>query len=206
MAERRVGAVLCDLDGVLRIWADLTEVDLARGLPPGTVGAAAFRPERLLPAVTGLVSDEQWRAAVAADLVAACGSAAAARAAVAAWGRQPSRVDADVLALVAGVRRGGVPVVLVSNGTTRLEADLAACGLDTAVDAVLNTARFGHAKPDPRVYLAAAGLAGVPVERCLFVDDSAGNVAAATALGMHGHRHAGADGLRAVLDGHGLLG
>ncbi|BAJ29275.1 MULTISPECIES: HAD-IA family hydrolase [Kitasatospora] len=205
-AGRRVGAVLCDLDGVLRVWGDLAEVDRVRGLPPGTVGGAAFRAERLLPAVTGLVSDEEWRAAVAADLVAVCGSAEAAREAVAAWGRQPSQVDADVLALVAEVRRGGVPVVLVSNGTTRLEADLAACGLDGAVDAVLNTARFGHAKPDPRVYLAAAGLAGVPVERCLFVDDSAGNVAAATALGMHGHHHDGATGLRAALDGHGLLG
>ncbi|GLW53886.1 HAD-IA family hydrolase [Kitasatospora phosalacinea] len=205
MAERRIGAVLCDLDGVLRIWSDLADVDLERGLPPGTVGGAAFRAERLLPAVTGLVSDEEWRAAVAADLATACGSAEAAREAVAAWGRQPVRTDVEVLALVSEVRRGGVPVVLVTNGTTRLEADLAAHGLDAAVDAVLNTARFGHAKPDPRVYLAAAELAGVPVERCLFVDDSAGNVAAATALGMHGHHHRGADGLRAALGGYGLL-
>ncbi|MFC8721578.1 HAD-IA family hydrolase [Kitasatospora sp. NPDC057198] len=204
-AERRVGAVLCDLDGVLRIWGDLADVDRERGLPPGTIGGAAFRAERLLPAVTGAVSDEEWRAGVAADLVPVCGSAAAAREAVAAWGRQPCRVDAAVLALVAEVRRRGTPVVLVTNATTRLEADLAAQQLDGAVDAVLNTARFGHAKPDPRVYRAAAELAGTPVERCLFVDDSAGNVAAAAALGMRVHHHGGADGLRTALDGHGLL-
>ncbi|WP_033213582.1 HAD family hydrolase [Kitasatospora phosalacinea] len=204
MAERRVGAVLCDLDGVLRIWADLADVDLAHGFAPGTVAGAAFRPERLLPVVTGLVGDGEWRALVAGDLAAGCGSVERARAAVAAWGRQPSRVDREVLALLAEARRS-VPVVLVSNGTDRLESDLAALGLDAAVDAVVNSARVGAAKPDPRIYLAAAERAGTPVERCLFVDDTAGHVAAAAALGMHGHHHRGADGLRAALDGHGLL-
>ncbi|MFI9785940.1 HAD-IA family hydrolase [Kitasatospora sp. NPDC051984] len=204
MAERTIGAVLCDLDGVLRIWADLAEVDAAHGLPPGTVAGAAFRAERLVPAVTGLVTDEQWRGAVAEDLGVVCGSAARAREVVAGWGRQASRVDAEVLGLLGEVRRS-VPVVLVSNGTTRLEADLAALGLDAVFDAVVNTARLGVAKPDERVYLAAAEWAQMPVTACLFVDDSAGNVAAAEALGMHGHHYLGAAGLRAALRGHGLI-
>ncbi|WP_282206116.1 HAD family hydrolase [Kitasatospora fiedleri] len=202
-AERQVGAVLCDLDGVLRIWADLADVDRAHGFAPGTVAGAAFRAERLLPAVTGRVSDGRWRAGVAEDLAAVCGSAERARAAVEDWGRQAFRVDAEVLALLAEVRRG-VPVVLVSNGTDRLEDDLAALGLDAAVDAVVNSARVGAAKPDPRIYLAAAGRAGVPPQRCLFVDDTAGHLAAARDLGMHVHHHRGADGLRAAFDGHGL--
>ncbi|MFJ4677311.1 HAD-IA family hydrolase [Kitasatospora sp. NPDC088783] len=46
--------------------------------------------------------------------------------------------------------------------------------------------------------------AGVPPRRCLFVDDTAGHLAAARDLGMRVHHHRGADGLRAVLDGHGL--
>ncbi|GAA2119626.1 haloacid dehalogenase [Kitasatospora saccharophila] len=204
MAERRIGAVLCDLDGVLRHWADLADVDRAHGLAPGTVAGAAFRPERLLPAVTGQVGDGEWRALVAADLAEVCGSAERARAVVADWGRQPSRVDPEVLALLGAVRRN-VPVVLVSNGTDRLESDLAALGLDGAVDAVVNSARVGAAKPDPRIYLAAAERAGVPPRRCLFVDDTAGHLTTAAALGMSGHHHRDAAGLRAVLDGHGLL-
>ncbi|MFD7642353.1 HAD-IA family hydrolase [Kitasatospora sp. NPDC059795] len=204
MTDRPIRAVLCDLDGVLRIWGDLAEVDAAHGLPAGTVAGAAFRAERLLPAVTGLVTDEQWRAAVADDLAAVCGSAERGRAVAAAWGRQPSWVDPEVLALLAEARRS-VPVLLVSNGTTRLEADLAALGLDTAVDAVLNTARLGAAKPDARVYLAAVERAQVPPSHCLFVDDSAGNVAAAEALGMRGHHHRGAAGLRRALTDGGLL-
>ncbi|MFJ5922335.1 HAD-IA family hydrolase [Kitasatospora sp. NPDC092948] len=204
MTDRQIGAVLCDLDGVLRVWGELGEVDAAYGLPPGTVAGAAFRDERLLPAVTGQVTDEQWRAAVAADLVGVCGSTVRAREVVAAWGRQPSRVDPEVLALLADVRRG-VPVVLVSNGTTRLEADLTALGLDAAFDAVVNTARLGAAKPEARVYLAAAERVRVPPSACLFVDDSQGNTAAAEALGMSGHHFRGAAGLRAALRGHGLI-
>lgn len=204
MAGRRLGAVLCDLDGVVRVWGDLGEVDAAHGLAVGTVAGAAFRAERLLPAVTGRVSDEQWRAAVADDLRAVCGSVERARAVVEAWGRQPFRVDAEVLALLAEARRS-VPVLLVSNGTTRLEADLAALGLDTAVDAVVNTARLGVAKPDPRVCLAAAARAEVPPEQCLFIDDSPGNVAAAKALGMRGHHYRDAAGLRRELGDAGVF-
>ena len=79
-----------------------------------------------------------------------------------------------------------MPVVLVSNATTRLAADLAGLGIDGLVDHVVGSALAGVAKPDPRIYHLAAELAGVPVQRCLFVDDSAGNVEAARSLGMTG--------------------
>jgi putative hydrolase of the HAD superfamily len=39
----------------------------------------------------------------------------------------------------------------------------------------------------------------VPVERCLFVDDRADNVAAARELGMRGHVYTGIAGLRRAL-------
>jgi putative hydrolase of the HAD superfamily len=94
-----------------------------------------------------------------------------------------------------------VPVVLVSNATTRLESYLADAGVADAFDAVLNTCRFGAAKPDPRVYAAAAGLAGADPRRCLFVDDTAANVAAAEAAGMRGVLYDGVAGLRAALGG-----
>jgi putative hydrolase of the HAD superfamily len=180
-------AVLCDLDGVLRLWDpdEMSGLDREYGLPGGTLAAAAFRPERLAPAVTGKITDEQWRSAVAEDLAEACGSAERAHALSAAWGMLIGQVDENVLALLSAARRQ-VPVVLVTNATTRLEADLAQLGLTDAVDAVVNTARIGVAKPDPRVYQIAAQRAGVPVSRCLFIDDTLTNVTAATALGMTG--------------------
>jgi putative hydrolase of the HAD superfamily len=192
-------AVLCDLDGVLRLWAPMHELDLAHGLPAGTLAAAVFREERLLPAITGRVSDEEWRSAVAEDLAEPCGSPQRARELVAAWSELTGRVDEEVLHLLAGARQAALPVVLVSNATTRLEADLARLGLDRALDAVVNTARIGVAKPDHRVYRIAAERAGVELSRCLFVDDSATNVAAARALGMPAVHYRRPADLRAAL-------
>ncbi|MFG2824331.1 HAD-IA family hydrolase [Kitasatospora sp. NPDC048365] len=198
----RPGALVCDLDGVLRLWdaADLTALDRAYGLAAGTLAGAAFREERLVPAVTGRVTDEEWRAAVAADLAGPCGSAERSGELVERWGRQPARVDERVLALLnAAARR--MPVALLTNATTRLEADLAALGLDTALDAtVVSTARIGVAKPDPRAYLAAAERLGVAPRRCLFVDDTAANLPGARAVGMAVHHYRHVDGLRALLE------
>ncbi|MFJ2958511.1 HAD family hydrolase [Streptomyces sp. NPDC087270] len=192
-------AVLCDFDGVVHLWAPdaMSSLDRARGLPEGTMAGAAFRPALLELAITGAITDEEWRVRVAADLAAVCGSTAA-TAMVAQWTAGTGRLDPEVLALLAAVR-SRVPVVLVSNATTRFESYLAAIGLADAFDAVLNTARFGAAKPDPRVYAAAAALAGADPRRCLFVDDTAGHVAAAEAAGMAGLHYAGVDGLRAAL-------
>ncbi|GAA2808234.1 HAD-IA family hydrolase [Kitasatospora sp. CM 4170] len=178
-------AVVCDIDGVLRHWPTTAEagLDATHGLPAGAIEAAAFAPARLQPAITGKTTDEQWRAAVAADLAGACGSAQRARAAVAAWSDVVPRVDREVVALL-GRAREAVTVALLSNATTRLERDLARQGLDTVADAVVNTARIGVAKPDPRIYLIAAERVGAAVHRCLFVDDTPANVEAARTVGM----------------------
>ncbi|MGP4113466.1 HAD-IA family hydrolase [Streptomyces sp. 4N509B] len=193
-------AVLCDLDGVVRLWDPeaMTALDRAHGLAEGTLAAAAFRPALLEAAVTGRMSDERWRARVAADLAEACGAPEVAGELVRQWSAVPGRVDAEVLELLRGVRRR-VPVVLVSNATTRLEDDLAALGLTDAFDAVVNTSRVGVAKPDPRVFHVAAERVGAKPERCLFVDDTAGHVEAARAAGLAAHHYRDVGGLREVL-------
>ncbi|MFB7181540.1 HAD-IA family hydrolase [Streptomyces sp. NPDC056257] len=185
MTVRPYDAVLCDIDGVLRHWPAPGPADLdhVHGLPAGTIAAAAFAPSRLHPAITGEVTDEEWRAAVATDLADACGSTDRARSVVAAWSELVPRVDQEVVSLLTRVREV-VAVALVSNATSRLESDLARQGLDGLADAVVNTSRIGVAKPDPRVYRIAAERVGVPARRCLFIDDTAENVVAAREVGM----------------------
>ncbi|HMQ30505.1 MAG TPA: hypothetical protein PKD53_07235 [Chloroflexaceae bacterium] len=63
-------ALLIDLDGVLRSWRGQDDPATERGfgLPPGSIRRVAFAPERLLPAITGAVSDATWRAQIAAAL------------------------------------------------------------------------------------------------------------------------------------------
>ncbi|MGW3333948.1 HAD family hydrolase [Streptomyces rubiginosohelvolus] len=77
-----------------------------------------------------------------------------------------------------------LPLLLVTNATLQLDADLALLGLTDLADAVVSSAVEQVAKPDPAIYRIAAERAGVPVERCLFVDDRQENVDAAAALGM----------------------
>ncbi|WP_052852217.1 HAD-IA family hydrolase [Streptomyces avicenniae] len=197
MGDLPFDAVLCDFDGVLRLWdfGDMAALDRAAGVPEGTLAAAAFAPDLLSAAVTGAISDAQWRAQVASDLAGPCGSADRARELVGNWSVLTGRLDRDVLGLLAEVRTR-VPVALVSNATTRLEDDLAALGLTNAFDAVVNTARLGFAKPDPRVFEAAARRVGAASRRCLFIDDTLGHVTAARAAGLTGHHYRRADELR----------
>lgn len=62
------------------------------------------------------------------------------------------------------------------------------------------------AKPDPAIYRLAQQRFGHAPEAMLFVDDSLPNVAAAHALGWHGHHFTDAAALRADLTERGLLG
>jgi putative hydrolase of the HAD superfamily len=193
-------AVLCDVDGVVRHWDpdEMIQIDRTHGLPPGTLAATAFAPVRLHPAVTGRMTDAEWRAAVVTALASTCAAPHQAQAMVDAWSASTGQVDRAVLDLLTEVRRH-VPVVLVSNATTRLEDDLAALGVLGAVDAVVNTSRIGAAKPDGRVYRHAAARVGADPARCLFVDDTPGHVDGARAAGMIGVRYEGVDHLRTVL-------
>ncbi|GAA3491524.1 HAD-IA family hydrolase [Streptomyces cremeus] len=190
-------AVLVDFDGVVNLWDPdgMPALDRAAGLPEGTLAAVAFEPGLLEAAVTGRLTDEEWRARVADVLAEACGSADRARALVAGWSAPTGRIDTDLLDLLTALR-ARVPVVLVSNASTRLESCLAARGLAGSFDAVLNTSRFGFAKPDPRVFTEAARRAGVPPQRCLFVDDTPAHVQAAREAGLTGHHYRGIGQLR----------
>jgi putative hydrolase of the HAD superfamily len=200
MTDQPCGALLCDIDGVLRHWDGEATVDLERefGLPAGTIAATAFAPDRLAPAITGRISDERWRAEIARELAPVCGSATRASLLVERWSRPVGRIDDEVLQLLVSTQRL-MPVVLVTNATTRLERDLQQLGVANVIPRVVSSARIGSAKPDPAIYRAAAERAGVPARRCLFVDDTTAHVRAAEAAGMTGLVYRDAAGLRQML-------
>jgi putative hydrolase of the HAD superfamily len=191
-------AVLCDIDGVLRHWPAADALEQAHGLPVGALATAAFAPARLHRAITGEVTDEQWRLAVAADLADSHGSQDRAHAAVTAWSDLVPVVDQEVVTLLRQVRKVA-SLALVSNATTRLEWDLARQGLADLAHTVVNTARIGVAKPDPRVYHIAAERLGATTDRCLFIDDTAANVTAARQVGMAAIHYRQLEDLRLAL-------
>lgn len=148
--------LLLDLDGVVRTFPPL----------PAEIAERAFEPTLLLRAVTGEITDEQWRHEVGPDWVASTGE-----------------VIAEALALVRVARRQCF-VALLSNATTRLEADLARLGLDAEFDAIFNSARLGVAKPDPAIFRRVLSELGHTT--AVFCDDSEENALAAREAGLDG--------------------
>ena len=61
---------------------------------------------------------------------------------------------------------------------------LRALGVAPEFDAIVAAEDVTAGKPDPQVFLAAAGRLGLPPERCIVVEDAAAGVAAARHAGM----------------------
>ncbi|MDP4508675.1 HAD family hydrolase [Nonomuraea turcica] len=186
-------AVLTDLDGVLRHFDHAVQADIeARyGLP---LMKTAFDPELILPPTLGQATEAQWAEAI----VAALGGDDRARQAVAEFMEVPFWVDEQVKELLARAQQH-VPVIIVTNAMDTVEEHLDRLGLTYFADDLVSSARVGVAKPDRRIYEIAAERAGVPAERCLFVDDRLPNVEAARALGMTGVHYRTIQDLAAVL-------
>jgi len=182
--------VLFDLDGVVRRF-------------PGSaawpeVPAVAFAPGLLDEAVTGRITDEEWRAEVLRRL----GSESAAS--VAAWTASCGEVNDAVLELVREVR-GGARVGLLTNGTSRLAADLERLGIGDEFDVIFNSADLGVAKPDPAVYEMVCRLLDTRPDSIFFVDDSPSHVDSAREVGLASYLFVDALLLADVLRAEGLL-
>ncbi len=189
MPEQRVLGLLCDFDGVVRLWPAhvVATAEDAAGLPRGGIHEMAFAPDLLTLAVTGGISDEAWREEVGNRLRAAYPEADASGA-VAGWSASPGVINQPVLDLL---RQRRVPVALVTNATSRLSRDLAALGLEGEFDHIVNSSCLGIAKPDPGIFTAALQALGFRADQVLFVDDDARHVHAAESLGIRGYQFQG---------------
>jgi HAD superfamily hydrolase (TIGR01509 family) len=201
----RYKALLIDFDGVIRLWPSQdAELEGRFGLRPGEIGRAAFAPEILQDAVTGVISDEEWRLRIARTLSTSIGEQRAADAIVA-WSALQGAVDAMVLSTIAQCRKR-VRVALLTNATSRLTCDLACLGLSDHFDAVINSSNVGVAKPKPAIFQHALTAVAASPRETIFVDDSATNVAAARALGIEAHMYVDHADLAAMLRNAGISG
>ncbi|PZF94655.1 HAD family hydrolase [Micromonospora endophytica] len=87
------------------------------------------------------------------------------------------------LALLGAVRQARIPTALVtSSGRALVEIALDTLGRDS-FDVVVCGDEVDSTKPHPEPYLTAARLLGVPIERCVAIEDSPTGVASAAAAG-----------------------
>jgi putative hydrolase of the HAD superfamily len=98
----------------------------------------------------------------------------------------PAMAEAVAAARAAGIRTG-----LVSNSWGDSGYERGRFG--ELFDAVVISAEVGLRKPDPDIYLLAAGRIGVPPAACVFVDDLLHNADGARAVGMEGIVHRSAE-------------
>ena len=89
-----IRVVLTDLDGVIRRWpaSQFQSVEDAYGLERGSLSRAAFDKPLLTDAITGAITDAQWRKQIA-RLLGSQTDPATAASAVAAWSTSPGEVD-----------------------------------------------------------------------------------------------------------------
>lgn len=199
-----VDGLIIDLDGVIRHWdpAHHRAAEQRLGLPDGVIAAVALTEERLARVTDGRLSFEDWCVEV--------GEAVAAHHPVSAdevaevWATATWHIDLVVVEVVESVREVA-PVALLSNASTNLMADLEHSGILDVFDAVVGSADLGAGKPAAHAFQAAADRIGVPLQRCLFIDDTLSHVEAARALGMRAEQFTGIDELRDLLVGVGLL-
>lgn len=195
-----IRAVLIDLDGVVRHWEPwVPDEDL--GVTTEDLRSVAFGPACDL-AVTGLITDEEWREQVAADLESRFGPSG--RRAVESWNAPIGSVKQDTLDLVRELRTV-VPVALISNATSRLESDLTALALLDEFDLIVNSSRVGVAKPGEGIFQFAAEQLAVALDECLFIDDTVGHVEGAAKLGLRTIHFTDAAELRRGLASYGLV-
>ncbi|MEU8621223.1 HAD-IA family hydrolase [Streptomyces sp. NPDC048623] len=196
----RPAALLCDVDGVVRLrdTGHAARLEEEHGIPKGRIAAAALDPELLHRVVTGEITAEGWCVEAAGRLAADLGVPGPAEQVMCAWMDPLGTVDETVVQLLAAAAES-VPVVLVSNGTDRLERDLSLLGVTERLPLLVNSARIGYAKPSAEIYRAAAERAGVSFERCLLIDDTQDYVDGARRLGMPAVLYHGHESLRRAL-------
>ncbi len=99
-------------------------------------------------------------------------------------------LDDAMLDLFRKLKADGVPTGLLSNSwgfgyPRELFPDM--------FDVVVISGEVGMRKPEPRIFLHAAELLGLPPQECVFIDDIQANITAAEQIGFTGVLHSAAD-------------
>ena len=95
----------------------------------------------------------------------------------------PGHTTPGAVSVLQELKRRGYRLALAS-GSKNTALILARTGLDRWLDAVADGTLITRSKPDPEVFLTAAGLLGVPPQQCAGVDDALAGIQAAKSAGM----------------------
>ena len=188
-----IRVVLFDLDGVIRHFdpSNVAAIEQRHGIDAGDIERIAFASPLIEQVTTGAISRDDW--------VETIGTRLGNRHAAIEWGRQPWRVDAEMLRLSDELRTAAITTAILTNGTDSIPSEVAEMGLSDHFDRIFNSAEIGYVKPDVRAFQHVTEALDVPAEQVFFTDDSAGKLGGAQKLGMITHHFRGIAGLREAL-------
>lgn len=194
-----IEAIVTDLDGVIRFFPPERDqsVEMKYGLPTHAISSQAFAPELLRPALLGLLPDESWRERVVVALkkeypLIDCAAA------MEEWSNYPGVVNVDTMWFLRTLC-ADIPLVLLSNATSRLEEDLRKLDILRLFDRVYSSSLLGKCKPDPAVFTLLSQRTKLNPAKILFIDDQQENVDAAVAAGFLALRFTDLASLRQAL-------
>ena len=198
-------AIVFDVGNVLLRW-DATL--LLRQLLPSDAAVAAFMEEIDFPA-WNLAQDagRSWEDGVASIAAAFPHHAATAAEFSARWHETlPGPVPGSVEILQALAIQGRPLYAITNYSAEKWEETIVRFPfLVSSFRDVVVSAHERVTKPDPRIYAALCARNGLEPAACVFIDDSAANVAGARAFGMEAIQFTGAPALAAELRARGLL-
>lgn len=185
----KIKYLLSDLDGVIRMYPPERALFIEQklGLPAGCIFSTAFEKTILTQAICGLITDETWRSEITRSLSELCGEEIA-TVAIKEWSDFPGIVDERYLDHVES-KFFGIPIAVLTNGTSRLSSDLTKLGIDKRFFRVFNSAELGFCKPDKKIYEYVIEQLNCEPSEILFVDDSLSHIQVAEELGMNTHHY-----------------
>lgn len=91
----------------------------------------------------------------------------------------------DVVEIALDIRRRGFRTALITNNIAEFsDGWRAMIPVEEIFEVVVDSSAIGIRKPDPRIYELTLEQLGVDAEASVFLDDAAGNIEAARAVGM----------------------
>jgi putative hydrolase of the HAD superfamily len=180
MAE--IKAVIFDIGGVLtgspvagiRAWAEQCGIDY------GVLGPLVARPESAYSRFeTSAITDEEFCREFEAECTAA-GLAADPRGFLDSFARLPARPEMHA---VVRALHGRYKLGCITNNLLR-EGPLGRAEIFDLFEVIVESAKVGHRKPHPEIYLMTCAQLGIAPEEAVFLDDFGVNLKGARALGM----------------------
>lgn len=95
----------------------------------------------------------------------------------------PGDLEEDVRSTLEQLRNRGC-LLAIGSSSKNTRKILDKIGLGNYFDAVCDGNEITHSKPDPEVFLKAAGIIGLAVSECLVVEDACAGISAASAGGF----------------------